>query len=127
MVLERGGGTGCPAFFSYRNLFFAHLFPDALDVRIGLVVLDDLRLSDIRDPESAGDLPVPPFAFPLLPDLLRGGCLNDFKLWPVAEATIEDDQEDHDNCYFKNVIKYYVHAITPCSDIIQESCRKVNR
>lgn len=77
----------------------------------------------MRNPESSGKLPALPFAFLLPPDLFGGGCFNDFDLWLPAETAVEDDQEDYNYCYLKNMI--YEHAITPCSDIIQESCRKV--
>lgn len=77
----------------------------------------------MRNPESSGKLPALPFAFLLPPDLFGGGCFNDFDLWLPAEPAVKYDQKDYNYCYLKNMI--YEHAITPCSDIIQETCRKV--
>lgn len=111
-----GGGIRCPASFSYRNLFFTHLLPYAFDVGVGLVVFDDLRLSDIRDLKTAGDLPDPPGTFLFPPDLLDSGRFDDLDLWPSAETIIENGQKNKYDCYFKNVI--YDHKTTPCSAII---------
>lgn len=112
-----GGGTGCPASFSYGDLSFAfNFFPHAVDAGTFLVIPDDLCLSDIRDLKMAGDAAEPSFAFSPVPDLFRGGCLNDLDLWLPAETVIEDDQENYNCCYLKNMI--HEHKITPCSDII---------
>lgn len=115
-MYKRGGGIRCPASFSYRNLFIAHLLPYAFDVRVGFVVLNDLRLSDIWDLKTAGNLPEPPGAFLFPPDLFGGGRFDDLDLRLSAKTTIEDDQKNKYDCYFKNVI--YEHKTTPCSDII---------
>lgn len=89
----------------YGNLFPAHLFPDAFDIGIGLVVLDDLCMTDIWDPEMAGELPEPACTFPLPPDLLGGGRLDDFDLRLPAESAVEHDQKYDDNCYVKMLSK----------------------
>lgn len=92
------------------------LLPHTVDAGAGFVILDDLRLSDIREFKTAGDLPEPSGAFLFPPDLFGGRRFDELDLWPPAETAIEDDQKNKYDCYFKNVI--YEHKITPCSGII---------
>lgn len=91
-------------------------FPHAVDAGAGLVVLDDLRLSDIRNLKLAGDLAEPPGTFLLPPDLFFGGRFYDFDLRFPAKVAVEQGQKYDDDCYFENMI--YKHATTPCSEII---------
>lgn len=116
-MYKRGGGIRCPASFSYSNLFFTlDLLPHTIDAGACFVVLDDLRFSDIWDFKTAGDLPEPSGALLFPADLFDGRRFDNLYLWPPAESTIEDDQKNKYDCYFKNII--YEHKTTPCSAII---------
>lgn len=107
----------CPASFSYGNLFpTLNFVPHAVDAGSFLVIPDDLRLTGTGNLKPPGNLPEPPCTLSLPPDLFCSGSLNDLDLRLPAETTVEDEQENYDGCYFKNVV--YVHAITPCSDIV---------
>lgn len=104
----------CPASFPYRRLFFwLNLVPDALDIRKLLVISDDLRLADIRDPEPAPDLPEPPGAFFSPPDLSRRGYshFHSFYLRFIRSAVEHDEKSGH--CDYFKYLKYIIHKTTP--------------
>lgn len=105
----------CPASFPYRRLFFGlDLVPDALDIRQLLVISDDLRLADIRDPEPASDLPEPPGAFFSPPDLSGRGYPYFYSLYLrlIVKPAVEHDEKGGHYDYF-NYLKYAIHKTTP--------------
>ena len=70
-------------------------------------------MTDIWDPEMAGELPEPSCTFPLPPDLLGGGRFDDLYPGLPAETAVKHGQEYDDDCYLKNIIQK--HVTTPRS------------
>lgn len=105
----------CPASFSYRSLFLGFDFiPDTFDIWRCLVIFEHLCLADVRDPESASDLPEPPGAFFSPPDLSGRGYPYFYSLYLrlIVKPAVEHDEKGGHYDYF-NYLKYAIHKTTP--------------